>query len=98
MQKFLDLIKKIASKKFVLVIISLLLGIVGWLLVMDATNPVVEMTVSVDISFENFNAPAQKQLRNCPECGKAVKPSADNPLLGRCMFCGAKVPYYPSFE
>ena len=44
------------------------------------------------------NPPAQKQLRTCPECGKAVKPSADNPLLGRCMFCGAKVPYYPSFE
>ena len=44
------------------------------------------------------NPPEQKQVRNCPECGKAVKPSADNPLVGKCMFCGAKVPFNPTFE
>ncbi|MBQ3895179.1 MAG: hypothetical protein II739_07620 [Clostridia bacterium] len=88
MQKFLDLIKKIASKKFVLVIISLLLGIVGWLLVMDATNPVVEMTVSVDISFENFNAPAQKQLTLVSDLGVVnaeVKVSGRQNLLNKLL-------------
>ena len=44
------------------------------------------------------NPPAQKALKNCPECGKPVKPSPQNPLVGNCMFCGAKVPYNPSFK
>ena len=44
------------------------------------------------------NPPAQTPLKNCQECGKPVKPSPENPLVGRCMFCGAKVPYNPSFE
>ena len=94
MQKFLNLIKKIASKKFVLVIISLLLGIVAWLLVMDATNPVEEMTVSVDISFENFNAPAQKQLTLVSDLGVVnaeVKVTGRRNLLNKLLLQSRKL-------
>ena len=33
----------------------------------------------------------------CPECGKKVKPSSVDPLMGTCLFCGTKVPFYPTF-
>ena len=33
----------------------------------------------------------------CPACGKAVKQSG-NSVIGKCMFCGADVPFHPSFE
>lgn len=43
-------------------------------------------------------SPEPKKAPACPECGRAVKPSIENPLMGKCLFCGAKVPIYPSFE
>ncbi len=38
------------------------------------------------------------QAKPCPKCGKAVKKSANAPLLGKCMYCGTSVPFYPSFS
>ncbi len=35
--------------------------------------------------------------RVCPDCGKKVKPSSGDPLMGTCLFCGTKVPFYPTF-
>ena len=53
----------------------------------------------IDELMKNRSVPttAQLQARNCPECGKKVKPSPVDPLMGTCLFCGAKVPFNPSF-
>ena len=40
---------------------------------------------------------AQPQSKPCPKCGKPVKKSTNSPMLGRCMYCGTNVPFYPSF-
>ena len=40
---------------------------------------------------------AKPQVKPCPKCGKAVKKSPNAPMLGRCLYCGANVPFYPSF-
>ena len=40
---------------------------------------------------------AKPQVKPCPKCGKAVKKSPNAPMLGRCMYCGTNVPFYPSF-
>ena len=40
---------------------------------------------------------AKLQVKPCPKCGKAVKKSPNAPMLGRCMYCGTNVPFYPSF-
>ena len=41
---------------------------------------------------------AKPQVKSCPKCGKAVKKSPNAPMLGRCLYCGANVPFYPSFS
>lgn len=41
---------------------------------------------------------AKPQVKPCPKCGKAVKKSPNAPMLGRCMYCGTNVPFYPSFS
>lgn len=41
--------------------------------------------------------PVKIQSKTCPKCGKAVKKSANAPLLGKCMYCGTSVPFYPTF-
>ena len=41
---------------------------------------------------------AKPQVKSCPKCGKAVKKSPNAPMLGRCMYCGTNVPFYPSFS
>lgn len=53
----------------------------------------------IDELMKNRTAPTAPQLkaRFCPECGKKVKPSSVDPLMGNCLFCGAKVPFNPSF-
>ena len=35
--------------------------------------------------------------KTCPKCGRAVKKSANSPLLGKCMYCGSPVPFTPTF-
>lgn len=40
---------------------------------------------------------APPQSKPCPKCGKPVKKSTNSPMLGRCMYCGTNVPFYPSF-
>ena len=32
---------------------------------------------------------------NCPKCGKAIQESRKTPLVGKCMFCGQEVTFYP---
>ena len=39
-----------------------------------------------------------KQAKPCPECGMAVKPSSEDPFTGKCLYCGGKVTFYPSFN
>ena len=41
---------------------------------------------------------AKPQVKSCPKCGKAVKKSPNAPMLGRCLYCGTNVPFYPSFS
>ncbi len=41
---------------------------------------------------------AKPQVKPCPKCGKPVKKSPNAPMLGRCMYCGTNVPFYPSFS
>jgi len=54
---------------------------------------VVELT---DAKLTKFGNPAS--AKPCPRCGKMVKELADTPLLGRCMYCGIAVKFYPTFE
>ncbi|MBQ6017908.1 MAG: hypothetical protein IJL19_08505 [Clostridiales bacterium] len=54
---------------------------------------VVELT---DAKLAKFGNPAS--AKPCPRCGKMVKELADTPLLGRCMYCGIAVKFYPTFE
>ena len=34
----------------------------------------------------------------CPRCGKAIQESRGTPLVGRCIFCGYQVIFYPYSE
>lgn len=54
---------------------------------------VVELT---DAKLAKIGNPAS--AKPCPKCGKMVKELADTPLLGRCMYCGIAVKFYPTFE
>ena len=54
---------------------------------------VVELT---DAKLAKFGNPAS--AKPCPRCGKMVKELADTPLLGRCMYCGTYVTFYPLLE
>ena len=38
------------------------------------------------------------ESKPCPKCGMAVKNTAIMPLFGKCMYCGTKVPFTPSFK
>ena len=40
----------------------------------------------------------RKMTKPCPKCGKTVKKSNNSPMLGKCMYCGTDVPFYPSFK
>ena len=31
----------------------------------------------------------------CPRCGKPIQESTKMPLIGRCVYCGAEVTFYP---
>ena len=42
--------------------------------------------------------PIPKQSKPCPKCGRTVSKNGNAPLLGKCMYCGTNVPFYPSFE
>ncbi|MBE7070820.1 MAG: prepilin peptidase [Ruminococcaceae bacterium] len=35
--------------------------------------------------------------KNCPKCGRVVRKNGNAPQLGKCMYCGTNVPFYPSF-
>lgn len=41
--------------------------------------------------------PAYENIRiiKCPKCGKSIQEAKATPMLGRCMFCGEKVVFYP---
>ena len=39
----------------------------------------------------------QNEVKDCPKCGKPVKKNANTPLLGRCLYCGTGVKFYPTF-
>ena len=39
----------------------------------------------------------QNEVKDCPKCGKPVKKNANTPLLGRCLYCGTVVKFYPTF-
>ena len=32
---------------------------------------------------------------SCPRCGKAIQESNRTPLVGRCVYCGTQVTFYP---
>lgn len=40
----------------------------------------------------------QKKLKPCPKCGKNVQESLKTPLVGRCLFCGEVVKFYPYLD
>ena len=42
--------------------------------------------------------PVPKQSKPCPKCGRIVSKNGNAPLLGKCMYCGTNVPFYPTFE
>ena len=42
--------------------------------------------------------PIPKESKPCPKCGRTVSKNGGAPLLGKCMYCGTNVPFYPSFK
>ena len=38
-----------------------------------------------------------KDSQPCPKCGRIVRKNGSAPQLGKCMYCGTSVPFYPSF-
>lgn len=54
---------------------------------------VVELT---DAKLAKIGNPAS--AKPCPRCGKMVKELSETPMLGRCMYCGMAVKFYPTFE
>lgn len=34
-------------------------------------------------------------IAQCPQCGRNVQESRKDPLIGRCLFCGGQVIFYP---
>jgi len=73
-------LKKFSESKTFLVIFSVLCGIIAWLLVLDANNPTVERTISVEVQFMNYEEPAQKNLTLVSDLGVI---SADIKISGR---------------
>ncbi|MBR1798041.1 MAG: hypothetical protein IJ757_08570 [Clostridiales bacterium] len=37
----------------------------------------------------------EPQIIKCPQCGKAIQESKKNPMIGRCLYCGKSVTFYP---
>ena len=50
------------------------------------------------INNRTAKTPAPKKSKPCPKCGVDVKQGTEDPLVGRCLYCGEKVTFYPSFE
>lgn len=52
-----------------------------------------------EIMKERASKPAipAPTTKPCQKCGRAVKKSANSPLLGKCMYCGSPVPFTPTF-
>jgi len=40
----------------------------------------------------------QKNMKPCPGCGRTIQESGKTPMLGRCLFCGEEVRFYPYIE
>ena len=53
---------------------------------------VLDPNKKVKPAYENIH------IVNCPRCGKAIQESKATPMLGRCMFCGEKIVFYPYSE
>ena len=67
--KFFEAVKKISSGKGFLITFSIVCGIVAWLFVLDAKNPVTERTIAVELEFLNFEEPAENNLTLVSELG-----------------------------
>ena len=67
--KFFETVKKISSGKGFLITFSIVCGIVAWLFVLDAENPVTERTIAVELEFVNFDEPAENNLTLVSELG-----------------------------
>jgi YbbR domain-containing protein len=67
--KFFEAVKKISSGKGFLITFSIVCGIVAWLFVLDAKNPVTERTIAVELEFLNFDEPAENNLTLVSELG-----------------------------
>lgn len=59
---FLNKLKKALSSKAALVVYSVAIGIIAWLLVLEATNPVENATLTVQIKFANEESLTEKDL------------------------------------
>ena len=50
-------------------------------------------------SYPTVSRPTYKPvIVKCPRCGKSIQESRAEPLVGRCMYCGDKVVFYPYSE
>ena len=59
-----DKFVKFIQSKTALIVLSILLGIAAWLAVLGSTNPIVNRTLEVPITFENENSPASLDLKD----------------------------------
>ena len=80
LNKFFETVKKIGSGKGFLITFSVVCGIVAWLFVLDAKNPVTERTIAVELEFVNFDEPAENNLTLVSELGVV---SANIKISGR---------------
>ena len=74
-----------------------------WEVVQDTGVPIEKLYAKIDelvLDPGRKVKPAYENIHivNCPRCGKAIQESKATPMLGRCMFCGEKIVFYPYSE
>ena len=56
----------------------------------DQLNAKIDAVISGGYKFSYVD-----DVAVCPRCGKNVREGEQTPMVGRCMFCGTNVTFYP---
>ncbi|MBP5654179.1 MAG: hypothetical protein J6X33_01565 [Clostridiales bacterium] len=56
----------------------------------DQLNAKIDAVISGGYKFSYVD-----DVAICPRCGKNVREGEQTPMVGRCMFCGTNVTFYP---
>ena len=67
-----------------------------WELMQENGIPKEALYEKLDDLIQNRQASVYRySIINCPKCGKPIQESNKTPMLGRCVYCGQTVTFYP---